>query len=331
MGLILAFIGFLCIQCLPIRFYEKVSGLLFVGTLCLTFCLLFLPSGIMIHGARRWLFLYGISFQPSEYVKLWLLIYISAILSQQRTSEKKVLLKIVLASSAAAAALLLQPDFGTACVLIGTIMLVYFSARCPWRYIFLSLLSSIPIICGLIVYYPYRVKRILTFLDPWQDPQGAGFQIIQSLIAIGSGGFSGLGISHSKQKFFYLPMQHTDFIFSIIAEETGFLGSTTIIMLYLACLYLGIRITHKIQNPFGKLCMLSFTFLIALQSLINCAVVTGLVPTKGIGLPFVSYGNSSLIAYVLFFGIITRIIRHELNALRRGTYQRFAKPLIDFA
>lgn len=322
-GMFLGFFIGLCIQCVPVSAIKKSSGGIFYGFIIGLFTM-FLYNKISIHGARRWLFVYGISIQPSEFLKVIALIYSSAILAKKKQPFYAYLIHISCVLITSCTVLLLQPDFGTACVLACTIFLLYFVANCPWRYILLSIASTLPIIYALIINYPYRVQRILTFLNPWQDPQGAGFQIIQSLIAIGSGGLTGLGISHSKQKFFYLPMQHTDFIFSIIAEETGFIGSFSVVLVYIGLLYIGIRLAIKCRSTFNTLCILAFIYLISVQAMINIAVATSLAPTKGIGLPFISYGNSSLIGYLIFFGIITRIVRHELALLKPHGYKQLA-------
>jgi len=174
-------------------------------------------------------------------------------------------------------------------------------------------LAAIPAVVSLVYLKPYRLKRILTFLNPWEDPKGAGFQIIQSLIAIGSGSLWGVGISHSKQKFFYLPMQHTDFIFSIVAEEAGFLGSLCIIALFVSFAYFGMRLSWQLRDPFYQFTVLGFVILITLQAIINLAVTTGLVPTKGIGLPFVSYGNTSLVCSLCMVGLIINIVHSSLH------------------
>jgi cell division protein FtsW len=150
-------------------------------------------------------------------------------------------------------------------------------------------------------------------LDPWKDPKGKGFQIIQSFIAIGSGGWQGMGITHSKQKFFYLPMQHTDFIFSIIAEETGFIGSVILISLFVALMYIGFLFSISMKNRFGSFCVLSFIILISLQSIINIAVTTGLIPTKGIGLPFISYGNTHTVCTLAMIGFLINLISNDHN------------------
>ncbi|MGB8467865.1 MAG: FtsW/RodA/SpoVE family cell cycle protein, partial [Candidatus Babeliales bacterium] len=204
------------------------------------------------------------------------------------------------------AILLAQPDFGMTCTVAFTGALLFFIVHFNMAE-FLLLIGAAAASCtALIVWYPYRLRRIMIFLNPWNDPQGAGFQVIQSLIAIGSGGLWGAGIGASKQKFFYLPMQHTDFIFSIIAEETGFIGCTLLIMLFAAFTYYGMRIAWQMKNLFASLCTVGFVMLVTVQALINCSVALGLVPTKGVGLPFVSYGNSALISALWFVGIIIR-------------------------
>ena len=200
--------------------------------------------------------------------------------------------------------MLIQPDFGQAVVISTTGLLVFFIAGCNSMHLGYIAGALVPIIVGLIAYKPYRLQRIVTFLDPWRDPRGTGFQIIQSFIAIGSGSWYGLGIGNSKQKFFYLPMQHTDFIFSIIAEETGFLGSIFLISIYILLLYSGIKLALQLIDPFSYFLTLNFFFMVSLQALINLCVAVGLLPTKGIGLPFVSYGMSSLFCCLSLLGVI---------------------------
>jgi len=179
------------------------------------------------------------------------------------------------------------------------------------KFLCATIIPVIPLTILLVFLKPYRLHRILTFLNPWEDRQGAGFQIIQSLIAIGSGKWLGVGIAQSKQKFFYLPMQHTDFIFSIIAEEVGFIGALFLILLYVLLFYTGFRIAWHIKDPFCQFTVLGFIILINLQAIINLCVTTGLLPTKGIGLPFVSYGNSSLMCMLAIVGIIINCAKNE--------------------
>ncbi len=204
--------------------------------------------------------------------------------------------------------LLYQPDFVKAVTLSITSTLMFFIAGCNLTHLGPTLGSLVPV-AGLLIYMkPYRVQRVLTFLNPWEDPQGAGFQIIQSLIAIGSGSVSGVGIAQSKQKFFYLPMQHTDFIFSIIAEETGFIGASALIGLYILFLYTGLRIARTLRDPFCYYTTIGYVVLTSLQALINLFVATGLMPTKGLGLPFISYGNSALLCNLIMLGLIINFV-----------------------
>jgi cell division protein FtsW len=207
--------------------------------------------------------------------------------------------------------LLKQPDFGLAVTLGSTVFIMLFIAQFRAMHLLATCACALPILVGLVYFFPYRLKRILTFLNPWEDPQGSGFQIIQSLIAIGSGSFWGSGIAQSKQKYFYLPMQHTDFIFSIIAEETGFIGSALLIMLYILFLYFGLRIAWYLRDHFAMFTTLGFVIFTSLQALINFCVTLGLVPTKGIGLPFISYGNSSLICSLAMVGLVINCVKES--------------------
>jgi cell division protein FtsW len=209
--------------------------------------------------------------------------------------------------------LLKQPDFGLTVTLLITSGIMLFVAHIPLLYLVSTIAALIPVLITLVVIRPYRLNRILSFLNPWSDPQGSGFQIIQSLIAIGSGGLFGLGIGQSKQKFFYLPMQHTDFIFSIIAEETGFFGAFIIIMLFIALIYFGLRLATRFNTPFSFFATTGFICLIGLETAINIAVATALAPTKGIGLPFISYGNSALIGNLIMIGLIMNMVHNEKN------------------
>ena len=193
---------------------------------------------------------------------------------------------------------------------------MFFLAQVPVTYLALTGVPVLPIL-GLLVYLkPYRFHRILIYQNPWKDPQGAGFQIIQSLIAIGSGSWFGVGIAQSKQKFFYLPMHHTDFIFSIIAEETGFLGVTFLITIYATCMFTGFKLASYMKEKFSFLCIAGIVTLISLQTIINLGVACALLPTKGIGLPFISYGASSLLAHLCMVGIVINCVMHQARNSR---------------
>lgn len=313
-GLGLGLLGLFIFRVIPMNVIKRWSPFLFLGALTLTAATLFVPFGVKIHGSSRWLSLGAFSFQPSELMKMTFVIYIAYFLSKKGrhlSSFKNGYLPFLIPLALCCIVLLKQPDFGMAVTVALTAFILFFMVQFSLRQLFITVFTLIPLGLVLIYWYPYRIKRILTFLNPWNDPQGAGFQIIQSLIAIGSGGLFGVGIGASKQKFFYLPMQHTDFIFAIIAEETGFVGSTVVIALYIFFLYLGIKIAWHLSDPFCSLLTFGFVLMTSLQALMNLAVVTGLVPTKGIGLPFISAGNSALICSLCFIGLIMNCVHEQ--------------------
>lgn len=308
-GVALGLLGAFIVSRISLRRLKKLAPILFACALLLTAATRVPGLGVRIHGAARWIRLPGMVLQPSEFLKYAAIIMMAALLSRYEGVERFIIRRYgfmlgILALSAIA--LLLQPDFGMSATIALTGFCLLFIAYPDWRYVLLLGLSALPV-AGILVYKePYRLKRLLVFLDPWADPQGAGFQIIQSLIAIGSGGVTGLGIGNSRQKFFYLPMQHTDFIFSIIAEEVGLLGSTALIVLFMVLSFLGMKLAWMLKDAFARYLVLGFTIVTTLQVIINCAVAIGMFPTKGIGLPFVSYGNSSLVCAIAFLGIIVR-------------------------
>ncbi len=292
---------------LPLRFFRAIAPWFFLGTLFLTSLTLIPNFMVKIHGSSRWLSLGFITFQPSELLKISFILYVAYFLEKKEFRLSSLIhgyLPFMLIVGITAGVLLAQPDFGQAVTLSITALALFFVIHPNLQHLLYTVAALIPVTVLLILMKPYRFQRVLTFLDPWKDPQGAGFQIIQSLIAIGSGHITGVGIAQSKQKFFYLPMQHTDFIFSIIAEETGFLGATTVIVLYGLLLYLGIKLAWRLKSTFALATVLGFAILIGLQAAINLMVATGLMPTKGIGLPFMSYGKSALIANFCMVGIM---------------------------
>lgn len=314
LGLLLGLGSFFIFSAIPVKYLQKLAPLFFFGALALTTLTLIPQLNVKIHGSSRWLALPFLTFQPSELLKVAFIPYIAYFLEKKKfklSSFRQGYLPFLVIIGTTAGLLLAQPDFGQALTVSVTALLMFFIIHTNMRYMIYTLIPLIPLTGLLIVLKPYRFQRILTFLDPWKDPQGAGFQIIQSLIAIGSGNITGVGIAQSRQKFFYLPMQHTDFIFSIIAEETGFIGASIIIGLYMLFLYLGVQLAWHIRNIFCMLTIIGFVILISLQAIINIFVTTGLVPTKGIGLPFISYGNSALIAHLCMIGIIAACSRED--------------------
>jgi cell division protein FtsW len=315
LGLIALCIG----RALSLNFIKKTAPFLFLSSLFLVLLTLLPTFSRTIHGSSRWLSLAGFSFQPSELLKITLLFYVAYFL-EKKTTKGTIALKhfipFCMLIGIMCVALLKQPDFGMTVTLLLTTIILFFCAHAHIKHIIITLLGLMVSAVFLILFRPYRLQRVLTFLNPWQDPKGAGFQIIQSLIAIGSGNWLGTGIAHSRQKFFYLPMQHTDFIFSIIAEETGLIGCLFLITLFILLLYFGIRIAHQLADTFSTLVVLGFMILIHLQTVMNMAVATGLAPTKGVGMPFISYGNTSLVCYLFMIGVIINMVHESKISLR---------------
>lgn len=315
-GAIIGFVLLIIVTQIPLSFIKRMAPIFFISTLFLTMLTLVPSFSVQIHGSSRWLALGPLGFQPSELLKFASIIYVAYLIDKKfyrRASFFYCYLPLLLILGITSAVLLLQPDFGMTVAICSTVFILFFIAEFKTKYLISTMLLAVPAAVYLIILKPYRLKRIFTFLNPWADPQGSGFQVIQSLIAIGSGGFWGIGISNSKQKFFYLPMQHTDFIFSIIAEETGFVGVTILISLYILFLYFGLRIAWRLQNQFAIFTTLGFIILTTLQALINLCVATGIFPTKGIGLPFVSYGNSALICNFAMVGLLINFVRDSSN------------------
>jgi cell division protein FtsW len=310
-GLALGIIGLFIVRFLPLEFIKRCVPWAFYGTFLLTALTLIPGLGQTIHGSNRWIYIAGFGFQPSEALKMAFIVYLGYLLAKKQhrvTSLTHGYVPLLCVMGTTALLLLKQPDFGQAVTLCITSFLLFFIAQCKAKHLLWTFSSLIPVAAFLIYMKPYRLQRILTFLNPWEDPQGTGFQIIQSLIAIGSGNVTGVGIAQSKQKFFYLPMQHTDFIFSIIAEETGFIGASCLILLFILFLYTGLKIASTLKDRFSFYVTTGYVLLTSLQALINLCVATGLVPTKGLSLPFISYGNSALLCNLVMLGLIINFV-----------------------
>jgi len=294
-------------------YLEKMA----IPLLILSFLLLilvFIPGiGVSTGGARRWIRLWPSTFQPSELVKLSMVLFLAKYVSSPnyRTDSFFVFIKPILIMLAFQGIMLKQPDFGAAMSLAFLTFSILFISGMKLRYLLYILLPALPMLYKLVM-EPYRLRRIISFLDPWKDPQGSGFQLVQSFIAFGSGGLTGVGIAGSKQKLSYLPEFHTDFIFSIIGEEFGFIGATLILVLFVLLFMRGISIANKTKDRFVYYLAVGLSLLIAIQSLINFAVTTGMVPTKGLPLPFISYGGSSLLVNTIAIGILLNISRGDI-------------------
>lgn len=269
--------------------------------------------GLVRGGAQSWLGIGAFSIQPSEFMKMAMIAFLAKFLSEnqkQVTSFRKGLVPTLSLVLFAFGLIMLQPDLGTGVVMVGTsVVIIYVAGARISHFIGLGLLGLAGFV-GLIASAPYRMKRITAFLDPWSDPLDSGFQIIQSLYAIGPGGLLGLGLGQSRQKFFYLPEPQTDFIFSILAEELGFIGGTFVILLFSLLLWRGVRIALGAPDLFGSFLGVGIITMIAIQVIINIGVVTGLMPVTGITLPFLSYGGSSLTLMLMAVGVLLNISRY---------------------
>ncbi len=287
-----------------------------IPLLVLSFVLLilvFLPGiGVTAGGARRWIRLWPSTFQPSELVKLSMVIFLARYMSmpEYKTDRFISFIKPVCIMVLFQIAILKQPDFGAAMSLAFLTFAMLFLSGTRLRYLAYLSVTAVPIIIKLVM-QPYRLKRVTSFLNPWEDAQGSGFQLVQSFIALGSGGLTGVGLGSSKQKLAYLPESHTDFIFSIIGEEFGFIGVSIVIALFLILFIKGISVANRAKDSFIYYLATGLSLMISLQALINFAVATGLVPTKGLPLPFISYGGSSLLVNMIAIGILLNISKGE--------------------
>jgi cell division protein FtsW len=264
------------------------------------------------HHTHRWFHVGGISFQPSEVAKVALILFLAYFLENRIHSMhdwRNTLLPAVLPTLVFLALIVFQPDLGTAIACAAITGCIVFVAGLELRYLgYAGVLSLVPLYL-LIFHVAYRRDRILAFLDPYSDPQGKGFHIIQSLIAVSTGGMTGLGFMEGKQKLFYLPEPHTDFIFAVTAEELGLLGSLVVLLLFGIFLWRGIRTALRTQDMFGRLLAAGITSMVVVQAFINMSVVLGIMPTKGIPLPFISYGGSSLFVTLACVGMLLNITK----------------------
>ena len=269
------------------------------------------------HATHRWIRFGPVGFQPSELAKLSAILYLAWFLdlrrrgSMQMEFRKDDLIQTILPAAApilvSVGLIVMQPDLGTSVDIVLIMAAVLFVAGLSWRWLVAGAVAAMPLLFVAITHVSYRQARMSAFLHPESDPQGAGFQLLQSLIAVGSGGFTGVGLMESKQKLFYLPEAHTDFIYAVICEELGFIGAIVVIALFAVYGWRGMRAAFNAPDGFGRLLALGVTSMVLFQSLINFAVVLGMVPTKGIPLPFVSYGGSSLLVMLLATGVLLNI------------------------
>lgn len=305
----LGLIGMWVCAHIPLKKLQKHAALLFwLGTL--TLVLVLIPGlGVMRNGSRSWFGVGSFLIQPSEFFKLAIILYVSDFLSRRyrlKRFRKDLLVPFALIGLGFGL-ILLQPDFGSGIVMACAVVVIILAADAPIRYFVRLAAVAGAGLAGLILSAPYRMARITSFLDPWKDPLGSGFQMIQSLFAIAPGGVLGSGFDQSMQKHFYLPEPQTDFIFAVFAEEFGFVGCVLLIGIFLAVIYQGAQIAIRQNDPFLSYVAVGLTALFAIQVMINLGVVVGLFPVTGITLPFISYGGSSLVVMMASMGLLISI------------------------
>jgi cell division protein FtsW len=295
------------------RFLKKMAlpGLLLTLVLLI---LVFVP-GISSEGTRSWIIIGPVQFQPSELLKLTLIIYLAAWLAKRKeevVSFKKGFLPFLIFILLIVIMIALQPDLGTLSIIVAIAAIMFFVAGASWKHIAFALLAFLALFSLLIASAPYRLSRFLTFINPASDPEGAGWQVKNALLAIGSGGFLGLGFGDSKQKYLYLPEAHTDSIFAIIVEELGFIRTAIFLLVFAYVIYRGFLIAKKAPDDFGKFLAIGITCWFALQAIVNIASMLGLLPLTGLTLPFVSYGGSSLVINLAAMGILLSISKYTV-------------------
>ena len=306
-------IAMLVVSRIDYRRLAQFSPILMLVSIVLLILVRIPGIGSNVNGAWRWFNFGFASFQPSEMAKLSIVLFLSFSLSRKNDileSFWKGLVPYLLVIGIIDALLMLQPHFSATILVTGVAVIILFTAGAKiWHFILLAV-PAVPLVIYLIMTEEYRLKRFLTFLDPFKDPTDAGYQIINSLYAIGSGGIFGKGIGQSVQKHLYIPEPHTDFIFSIAAEELGFIGATTILLLFLVLIWRGIRVAMYAQDTLGSLIAVGMTSLISLQVIVNVAVVTSSMPVTGMPLPFFTAGGSSLAFLLVGIGMLLNISRH---------------------
>lgn len=312
--LIIGYILMIIISKFPYQNYKKLANIIFLTCTIMLILVLIPGIGTVRNGSRSWFGIGSLGLQPSEFAKLGLIIFTSKYLAnntKELKNIKKGVLPILGVLLLIFGLIMLEPDFGTGVVIVMTIIVLLFISGVKINFfIKIGILGLLGVII-LILIATYRLERIISFINPWTDPLGSGFQIIQSLYAIGPGGLLGLGFGNSIQKHFYLPEPQTDFIFAIISEEFGFLGVLIISTLFITIIYSGLKISMRCQDNFGKFLAFGITFGLAFQTILNLMVVVGLLPVTGVTLPFLSYGGSSLLISLINIGILLNIDKNS--------------------
>lgn len=300
------------IMAVDYRDLRKAAKPLMIFTVVLLVLVLIPGIGKMSFGARRGVHFGPVNFQPAELAKIAMIIYVADFLARKQDKIRdfaRGFVPVMSVLGVTALLILKQPDLGSTILMGAVVLVMIFVAGARWQHIALLGALALPAFYFLIVRVPYRWTRIITFLDPWRDSQGAGFQLTQSQIAFGSGGLLGIGLGKSVQKLFYLPAAHTDFILSIIGEELGFAGAFAVVFLFIGFIWQGARIAKRTTDPFGYFLSIGIIAMIGLQAVVNVGVSIGALPTKGLPLPFISYGGSALVFNMVAVGILLNVSR----------------------
>lgn len=313
-SLVAAIVFFLFGMSLDYHNLRKIVFPLFLFSFFLTALTLIPGIGHSVGGAARWLKLGPFTFQPSELIKLSAILFAAQAITAKRDNASDIvmgLFPVLIGIGILALPILLQPDLGTTMVVVGTVFFMLFLGGVSFWHLFIVTLLGVRVVAWLASRTHYQQARLLAFVDPWKDSQGIGFHIIQSLLAVGSGGFFGLGLGHSKQKFAYLPNQFTDFIFAILCEEGGFIIAVLTIMVFVFFVARGLRIALKAPDRFGQLLASGITVYLGLQAFLNIAVVVSLLPMTGVPLTFISLGGSALAVNLFAVGVLANISQYQ--------------------
>ncbi|MDO8427403.1 MAG: putative lipid II flippase FtsW [Deltaproteobacteria bacterium] len=305
---------------IPYGIYRKMAYPVMILAAIFLVCIYIPGLGFSAGGARRWVRLGPLAFQPSEPAKLSVIFFLAYSLSSKAERIKNFstgLLPNIVFPGIIIGLIVLEPDLGTSFTIALLVFIMSFVAGARLTHLLALGLSAVPFIYYIVHNFRYMMDRIFIYLDPWKDPEGKGFQMVQSFLAFGSGGIDGVGLGQSRQKLFFLPEAHTDFILSVIGEELGLFGVMLVVAFYAAFLYCGTKIalkSFKANNLYGGYLALGLTFMVVLQAVINMGVVMGLLPTKGLPLPFISYGGTSLVVNMVAVGILLNIYIKENEA-----------------
>jgi len=298
---------------LDYRRLERLVVPLLVVSIALLVLVLLPPFGQAINGTRRWFRIGPLSFQPVELAKFALVLYLASFLTRRAAALRSFwqgLFPVLLVAGTMALLTFVQPDLGNSLALVVLTLVLAYLAGAPFKHMAWVAAAALPLVALAVALKPYRWRRMVAFVNPWDDPQGSGFQIIQSFLALGSGGLTGRGLGGSKQKLFYLPEPYTDFIFAIVGEELGLIGAVCVIALFAVLIWRGLRVGLRAPDPFGSYLALGLTVMLATQTLVNLGVVMGALPTKGLPLPFVSFGGSALLMTMFSAGVLLNISQH---------------------